>query len=268
MNIDEISFDEQTSFVQTREIKDWKPVLENLVADFGYSYYHAVLAWCGIIDNSSPDDFWEVWAIKFEGKVVGICGLYSQAPNFTDELWLGWLGIIPEYRNKKIGEKVLLFLKHICQEYKCRTLLSYVDKKGKPLNFYYRNGFTFKGTVAEYISDKPEIEANFSEYFMNREDSVISCPIEQKYPDQLRCVRVATDTDYEQKLFSFNKADLPEVGKIYTVKRFFYYRSPYRIRDSKWAVHFKELNHGTLIGYDARYFDEVKSEKPEVINSD
>lgn len=51
----------------------------------------------------------------------------------------------------------------------------------------------------------------------------------------------------------YNKADVPQHGIIYTLIKCFYHIG-YRIKDCKYAMHFKELNHGNLIGYDAKYF--------------
>lgn len=53
-----------------------------------------------------------------------------------------------------------------------------------------------------------------------------------------------------------NKADIPQHGIIYTLTKFFYHVG-YRIKDCKYAIRFEELNHGTLVGYDAKYFTPV-----------
>ncbi len=53
-----------------------------------------------------------------KSKVVGICGIYSWKQHPKDICWLGWYAVLPEYRNKKIGSKLL---KHT---------LDYAKKKG------------------------------------------------------------------------------------------------------------------------------------------
>lgn len=53
-----------------------------------------------------------------------------------------------------------------------------------------------------------------------------------------------------------NKADIPQHGTIYTMSKCFYHIG-YRIKDCKYAMHFEELNHGDLVGYDAKYFAPV-----------
>lgn len=169
--------------IQSRNINDYKPILEGLVEDFGYAYYHAILAWCRVIDDDTPENFWQVYLVTDDvaddskapiGKVVGICGLYSHTAS-TDELWLGWFGIVPERRNGGIGKEVLDALKDIAYNYNAAKLMSYVDKEGAPLNFYYRNGFELIGRVGEYIKDKPSL--NVKEHFEDAEDFIIQYKI-------------------------------------------------------------------------------------------
>lgn len=58
------------------------------------------------------------------------------------------------------------------------------------------------------------------------------------------------------KVLSASNADVPELNKTYTLVKCFYHIG-YRIKDCKFAIHFKELNHGSLVGYDAKYFNPV-----------
>lgn len=143
---------------QTKDIKVYKPILEGLTEDFGYTYYHAILIWCGIIDDD-PDDvnkFWDVYLVKDNSKIIGICGLYSHNHR-TDELWLGWFGILPEHRSKGVGSQVLKELEEKAKSVKCYTIYSYVDKHGKPLNFYKREGYKVLSRVKDYLGIHKEL---------------------------------------------------------------------------------------------------------------
>jgi GNAT superfamily N-acetyltransferase len=154
------------------DIKEYKPVLEGLVSDFGYVFYHAILSYCEIIDEKWSDNkYWQVRLIKNDNDVIGICGLYSLRENDNSELWLGWFGIIPEFRNQKIGESVLGELETLAKSVGCNTIFSYVNIDGKPLKFYYRNGFTRVSTVGEYLKEN-NFEFDINE-FENMEDHVI-----------------------------------------------------------------------------------------------
>jgi len=163
------SLEERVSFFQSRDINEFRPIFRSLVGDFGYTYYDTILEWCGIIKDENPPFFWEVYLIKLDDKTVGICGLYSLKQS-TDELWLGWFGVIPELRSKGIGRNVIDFLKTKAREQNCKAIYSYVDKNGAPLKFYYREGFKLIGTVQEYVNSHDDVSI---ESFEDPNDFVI-----------------------------------------------------------------------------------------------
>lgn len=164
---------------QSKNIYDYKIILESLIEDFGFIYYHAILSWCGIITESewkNKDKYWQVYLIKYDDEIVGICGLYSLYENRTDELWLGWFGIIPSKRNLKIGEYALGWMKENAKSLGCKSLKSYVDSKGKPLNFYYRNRFKKICLVKEYLDINKELSLN---EFEKEDDIIIECKLDK-----------------------------------------------------------------------------------------
>ncbi len=151
--------------IQSKNIHDYKPVLENLVKDFGFIYYHTILCWCGVIDEEPEykNKYWDLWLIKYNNQVVGICGLYSRHDNNVDELWLGWFGIVPDVRKKTfinnltLGEYVLNWMETHAKSLGCKKIMSDVDKNRKALNFYFRNGYRLVGLVGEYLEKHPEL---------------------------------------------------------------------------------------------------------------
>lgn len=152
--------EEKLKIFESRNIKDYKLILHELEADWGKIFWSAILMWCDVLDNPYKDDgkYWQVWVIQYEGKVIGICGLFAHKKDYVEELWLGWFGIIPDYRNKKIGEKALKFMEEHAKSLGCKKIFSYVDIEGKPLSFYFRNGYERISTVAEYLSEHPETD--------------------------------------------------------------------------------------------------------------
>ena len=165
---------EKIKLFQTTRLKTFRPILEGFIEDFGYSYYHAILSWCGFVDISDDENekdyFWEVWLIKQRKKIIGISGLYSLNPDDTSQLWLGWLGVLKEYRNKSIGTFILKELENKAKKVDCKELLVYVDKNGAPLNFYYRNGFEHVCKVGEYVKQN-----NLSiDHFEHEEDFILT----------------------------------------------------------------------------------------------
>ena len=135
---------------QSKNLRSYKPILDGLIDDFGYIYYRAILEWCGFLGKWNGG-FWRVWIIK-EGKtVIGICGLYSLIPG-TKELWLGWFGIVPGKRNLGRGSIVLKQLEYKAKRLGCEILRTYVDKTGKPIPFYIKNGFKRVCSVGHFCS--------------------------------------------------------------------------------------------------------------------
>lgn len=79
--------------------------------------------------------FWRCWVLMFEGKVIGITGLYQVRKN--KECWLGWYCLNKKYRGKGIG----------------KLLLKWTLKRAKALGFK---------KIKLYTSDDPdEREAQF-----------------------------------------------------------------------------------------------------------
>jgi len=159
------------TYTQSRNIEDYSVLLDGLYPDFGNPFCHTILVWCDVMKTGkTPEEFWQVWLVKDEGRIIGICGLYSLDENI-DTLWLGWFGIIPELRNKKLGCFVIDFLKETARSVGATKLMSYVGSEGKPLTFYNRNGFTTEGSVKDYR--KLFIHRNID--FETEEDFIIEC---------------------------------------------------------------------------------------------
>ena len=158
---------------QSTNIKNYKPILEGLLEDFGYTYWNAILTWCDIIDDDPrcKNKYWQVWLVEYERNVIGICGLFSHKDDNNEELWLGWFGIVPALRNKHLGEEILGWMETEAKRLGSKRILSYVDEDGKPLSFYYRNGYKLLGSVKEYLANN---RAASKEDFESLNDHVIA----------------------------------------------------------------------------------------------
>jgi GNAT superfamily N-acetyltransferase len=164
--------------IQSTSIHDYSPLMDGLYDDFGSNFFMTLLRWCEITNigrrrGKGTNVFWEVWIIKEDNVTVGICGLYSLFPNDTETLWLGWFGVLPQYRCRDIGGKVLIWLKEEAKKRGAKALMSYVDEDGKPLAFYKRYGFKVVGNVGDYIIEhRLEIED-----FNDLADYIIRCEL-------------------------------------------------------------------------------------------
>ena len=145
----------------------YKILADGLSKDFGAAFKETMRTWCKKVDDGK---YWQVWIVKDDNKkTVGVCGIYSMDFK-TNELWLGWLGILPQHRNKGLGKEIMKHLYSHARLLGCKRIYSYVDKKGKPLSFYYREGFKRVGTVKEFLSKKKNIE---QDNFENLKDHII-----------------------------------------------------------------------------------------------
>lgn len=157
--------------IESKNIYDYKLVLEGLFDDdgFGYPFLDTMLVWCNVMTNKPDGKFWQVWLIQYGNKKIGVCGLFSH--NKTNkQLWLGWFGLHPKFRNKKIGAEVLSWMEQYAKSIGCKEILSYVDKQGTPLPFYYKQSYTNIGTVRNYLIKNKESEGEFEDL----DDHVIS----------------------------------------------------------------------------------------------
>ena len=72
--------------------------------------------------------------------LIGLCGLYADQ---TDECWLGWFGIRPEYRQKGIANAMLNQLTQMMKDYGykiCRIYTDVVTNK-EAVCLYKKQGF-------------------------------------------------------------------------------------------------------------------------------
>lgn len=157
------------TFFKTYNIRQFKSLITGLFADFGEPFKQTMKAWCKKIDDGK---FWQVWIVKKDKEIIGVCGLYSMDFE-TKTLWLGWLGILNEHRNKGLGKEIMSLLYSEAKASGAKTLNSYVNQDGKPLNFYYREGFQRIGTVSEYLKKK-RLNKSELENFESPEDHVIT----------------------------------------------------------------------------------------------
>lgn len=158
------------SFTQSRDVFEYGKLVKPLLDDFGSPFCQTIMEWCNVVPDEF-DNYWEWYLIYDDSKVIGCCGLYSLDEN-TEELWLSWFGILPEYRSKGVGTIALEFLYGIAKTVKCKILRSYVDKEGKPLVFYGRNGFKVIGTVQEFL-DNNKLKEIDGDQFEDMNDIVI-----------------------------------------------------------------------------------------------
>ena len=138
-------------FFQSKNIKDYKSILVGLQPDFDQEHWSYLLTWCEVIDPDPADfgKYWKVWLVETQGRIVGICGLYSLKHKDNSELWLGWFGVLPQYRSNKIGQAAIQYMEAEGRRAGAQKLMSYISPGEQPLKFYTNNGFEDTGEVQE-----------------------------------------------------------------------------------------------------------------------
>jgi GNAT superfamily N-acetyltransferase len=91
-----------------------------------------------------------------KGKLVGYLGLKryedNRARDFIDInkfAWITWIAVLLEYRNKKIGSKLLKFSEEFAKNYDKLGIV--LDCREKVTPFYIKNGYKI---VGEYEHNK------------------------------------------------------------------------------------------------------------------
>lgn len=102
--------------------------------------------------NSEYEKYYLVYD---KNSVIGITGLYSNEDiTKTNSIWLGWFGVLEEYRNKGYGRKILLDTIEMAKKLSIKYPIKYIrlytsfrdDKLAQPLyekvmdiKEYYKN---------------------------------------------------------------------------------------------------------------------------------
>lgn len=162
----------QLKFVTSRSVYAYRELLAGLTPNFGSAFCQSVLEWCGLLP-ATDDLFWELHQIHYRGRCVGVTGLYSLGQDPT-ELWLGWFGLLPDFRKMGFGSLALAMTKYLASDRGARGLMAYVDQSG-PLSFYKERGFHRWGSVLEYRSLAPPDLPEWA--FENDDDHVIACAL-------------------------------------------------------------------------------------------
>ena len=90
-------------------------------------------------------DFLDYWIyLDVQNDVVGIVGLYTQNSDTDNKIWLGWYGVKPSHRGKKIGSELLDFATQKAKEEGYKELHLYTTNDAvhqDAIALYLRRGF-------------------------------------------------------------------------------------------------------------------------------
>lgn len=97
------------------------------------------------------DDKVKYYIAYINNKQVGITGLYQYQ---DDEAWIGWFGILPEYRNKGYGKILLKETIDLAKKLGYKIIRLYTDKKEnkEAIKLYKKVGFIGEKYSVENLS--------------------------------------------------------------------------------------------------------------------
>jgi len=145
---------------QSKDLNLYKPILEGLTDDLGFDYYHAILIWCGIINDTGDyykDYLWESYLIEVDGEIVGFANIVSQREETKNNVWLEWIGILPKYQGTGIGTMFLNHIEDIVRGLGCDEIYTYIDSDLKAGRFYQKNGYHLYGTIGAYLEENTDL---------------------------------------------------------------------------------------------------------------
>ena len=143
----------------SKHFAEYEAVINALEPDLGPGLRASMRYWCGLEPRPNPLDFWEVYLVEAEGSTVGLGGLYRRPGEPESVLWLGWLGIMPQLRNRGYATAALQLLRDRARELGAQKLYVYTDRDNPAAHaLYQRAGFEFAydaGDASSLFTSEP-----------------------------------------------------------------------------------------------------------------
>jgi RimJ/RimL family protein N-acetyltransferase len=145
---------EQTvELVSTNEIELFLPLMREI--DFGDEFLLSMLHWCGIGKRATPLEYWQVFLVRAQSKIVGVSGLYRQPGMPSHVCWLGWFAIRPQFRRRGFGSAAIHSLVSYALNIKCTEIWVYTNFDDHiARRFYTSLDFKILGPAHEYAPEK------------------------------------------------------------------------------------------------------------------
>ena len=99
------------------------------------------------------NDHVKYYLAEVDGRYVGITGMYYY-DEYIDSAWLGWYGVLPEYRNKGYGREILRKTTDLAREKGFQNMRLYTDfvDNHNAINLYEEEGFVGEKYTLEKLS--------------------------------------------------------------------------------------------------------------------
>lgn len=138
--------------VQTRSIQHFEPLMAEL--EFGDRFCRSMRNWCGMGERPYPLAFWQVYLAQIDRTAIGVCGLYQFPDTPPEEVWLGWLGIRPQFRRQGWGTQMLKQIMDRAIAFGFRDVWVFTETDNQAAIAFYQNaGFTELGPASTLCSE-------------------------------------------------------------------------------------------------------------------
>ncbi len=123
--------------LQTAEIQHFLPLFKELT-EFNERFLLAMLRWCGYGRKRHRElALWNVYVAFHLDKPVGVTGIYCEQEDPSERCWLGWFGIVPNYRRKRVGSHLFNTTCKISRSKGFSSLYIYTEgSDDKAISFY------------------------------------------------------------------------------------------------------------------------------------
>jgi ribosomal protein S18 acetylase RimI-like enzyme len=119
----------------------------NILASLDRNLFNKV---SGIFYHDDGVKYYLVYSCK---QLIGITGLYYQKEISKDDAWMGWFGVLPEFRGQGFGEKILKMTLDLAKKQAYTTFRLYTDLDGNKIaiKLYKKLGFLGEKYTAEKL---------------------------------------------------------------------------------------------------------------------
>ena len=99
-----------------------------------------------------PDDGVKYYLARNDNVIIGIVGLYCEK-SYPKDAWIGWFGVLPEFRQQGFGKKMLQFATELAQKQSYKTIRLYTDpnENQNAISLYEKLGFIGEKYTAEKL---------------------------------------------------------------------------------------------------------------------
>jgi ribosomal protein S18 acetylase RimI-like enzyme len=133
---------------QSYQISDYTLIIEKLKDELGERFPHSIRSWCGLETRPYPLVNWNLYLASDVqgGSILGLYSYYQQPGDPPEKFWIGWLGVLPEYRRQGLATQFLAKVIHSVKVYRGEELWVHTDRSNiAAIQLYMQAGMSYWG---------------------------------------------------------------------------------------------------------------------------